>query len=178
MPGPAMDIFIGAFGATTALLVVGGAVALRWQRAKLRHSLMLASLERGVPASAGMMPLWIGSLRQGVSVLVLGLVLMLAGAVAVGGASKVPMPTAAQAMQQTAPPVVRPPPEFGPDGRPRPAPPPPETPAMQQWHQAQVARNFGFVGLVCGLLLVALGLVRVIFAGIERKFVKASGLAA
>ena len=173
MGGPVFNAFAAAFGATLALVICIGAVMLRSQRAKLRHSLLLAAMEKDItlPEST---PQWLASLRLGVSIVVIGVVMMLVGVAATGSADKVPMPPAS-AMVVAVPPTP-PVQEFGPDGRPRPSPPPPETPEMRQWHQAQDQKHLGLLGLVCGLLLSALGMVRVVFAWVERKYTRAAGL--
>lgn len=184
MPGPFFDVFAGAFGATTALVVCGGFMALRYQRAKFRHSLMMTAMERGatLPATT---PLWLASMRQGVSILVIGATLFLVGGAGVGHADKVPMP--AGAMSAPVPPPEEPPAlpsdavkgpatDFGPRARHHPAPPPPEAPAMREWHQAQDTKRAGIIGVVSGLLLSGLGLVRVIFAFVERSYTRAAGL--
>ncbi len=75
----APELLAGSFGATAALVLVGGAVLLRWQKNRQQYAYMQAALEKGITQFPGSQPFWLLSLRQGVTVLSLGLALMLVG---------------------------------------------------------------------------------------------------
>jgi hypothetical protein len=88
------EAFAGGFGAAAAIVLIGGGVLLRWQRNRLQFNLMQSAIERGVTAPLpGAAPLWLLSLRQGVSILMLGVGLLIAGYVTWTAAKGVPMPT-------------------------------------------------------------------------------------
>jgi hypothetical protein len=133
------EAFAGGFGAAAAIVLIGGGVLLRWQRNRLQFNLMQSAIERGVTAPLpGAAPLWLLSLRQGVSILMLGMGLLIAGYVAWSAAKAVampmPMPAATQpvaGMMGQARQFRPPPPPMGdqgppddgqgpPQGRPRP----------------------------------------------------------
>ena len=57
----------------------------------------------------------------------------------------------------------------GPD-RDAPLPPPPVDPVMERWHQAQAERAVGLTGMACGFILGVMGLSRLLFARVERKY--------
>jgi hypothetical protein len=72
---------------------------------------------------------------------------------------------------------------FGPGGGPPGAgfqgpgadrPPPgdqmPPDPSMQRWHRAQVQESVGLLAMGCGVILALLGIVRMIIAGVERRY--------
>ncbi|HEX4343141.1 MAG TPA: hypothetical protein VH255_07105 [Verrucomicrobiae bacterium] len=185
MMGPVGPAFAAGFGALAALLLIGGAVLLRWQRTRLQFSLMQTALEKGTTPLLGNVPLWLLSLRQGAMIFVLGAGLIVVGGGLHGIADKVAEPTAAEfaqaRLQQPGPPDgnegQRPPMERGGEMR-RPGPPegrlgpPPrdEPPAIQQWHRAQDQKAVGTLAIASGFILVLLGFVRVIFAFAERKY--------
>ena len=77
------DAFGSAFGfglgITTAILIVGGYLVLRWQRDRQQYLLVQAAIERGLSRLPVAMPLWLVSMRQGAMVLALGIGLMIAG---------------------------------------------------------------------------------------------------
>jgi hypothetical protein len=164
-----------------ALLLIGGAVLLRWQRTRLQFSLMQSALERGTSPLLGGIPLWLLSFRQGTMILVLGAGLFLIGGGMRQASENVPMPTVAE-MAQMPPRPERPemadrdrrpgPPMRGGDEH-RPGLPPPrhdEPPAVELWHRAQDQHAVGTLALASGFILVLLGLVRVIFSFAERKY--------
>lgn len=93
VPAAMTDAFAGGFGAAAAIVLIGGAVLLRWQRNRLQFGLMQAAIEHGVAPLAGGPPLWLVSLRQGVMILVLGIGLVIAGWFACSAADRVEMPT-------------------------------------------------------------------------------------
>ncbi len=86
------DSLAVGFGVAAAVLLVGGSLLLRWQRARLRFALAKIALEKGTPLFPGAPPLWLMSLRQGIMLIALGIGLMAIGAVAVADAKKVPDP--------------------------------------------------------------------------------------
>lgn len=186
-PGPAVSAFAAAFGITAALLIVVGAIVLGAQRNRLRHALLMAALERGVSAFPGVPPLWLISLRRGVSTFVLGLALFLIGAAVQQAAMKVPQPP--QQIAATPPPAVEPPGAEAPEPPPGLAEPPPgpreqlgplgrrghqmltpPAPAMELWLRAQDHKAVGGFCEAVGVILVLLGFVRVIFAFAERRY--------
>jgi hypothetical protein len=184
--GPVGPAFAAGFGALAALLLIGGAVLLRWQRTRLQFSLMQTALEKGTTPLLGNVPLWLLSLRQGAMIFVLGAGLIVVGGGLHGIAAKVPEPTAAEfAQARPQPPTPpdgeegqRPPMEHGgemhragpPEGRFGPTPRNDEPPAIQQWHRAQDQKAVGTLAIASGFILVLLGFVRVIFAFAERKY--------
>jgi hypothetical protein len=188
--GPIGPAFAAGFGALAALVLIGGAVLLRWQRTRLQFSLMQTALEKGTTPLLGNVPLWLISFRQGTMILVLGVGLFLVGAGLRSAAEKVAMPTAAEMAQvqhgprmgegpegDRPPPPMRGgedhgqgPPPRGEERRPGPPPHNDEPPAVQLWHHAQDQRAVGTVGLGSGFILVLLGFVRVLFAFAERKY--------
>src|SRR3954454_8169355 len=96
------DAVAGGFGATAAIVLIGGGVLLRWQRNRLQFNLMQTAIERGVPPMPGAPPLWLLSLRQGVTIVVLGAGLMLTGWLAYQNAVGVPMPATVSTTTQPA----------------------------------------------------------------------------
>ena len=183
--GPIGPAFAAGFGAMGALLLIGGAVLLRWQRTRLQFSLMQSALEKGSSPLLGGIPLWLLSFRQGTMILVLGAGLFLIGGGLHKASENVPMPTAAELAQM--PPRPEPPgmedrdrppgPPMRPDEhRPGMQPPPrhDEPPVVEQWHRAQDQKAVGTLALASGFILVLLGLVRVIFAFAERKYAAAA----
>jgi len=125
------DAFAGGFGAAAAIVLIGGAVLLRWQRNRLQFALMQSAIERGVTPMAGGPPLWLLSLRQGVMILVLGVGLGVAGWFTQQEANRVEMPKIPGPATQPVAGMMRgfPPPRFddggpgdrpdGPDGPPQ-----------------------------------------------------------
>jgi hypothetical protein len=117
------DAFAGGFGAAAAIVMIGGAVLLRWQRNRLQFNLMQTAIERGVTPMQGAPPLWLLSLRQGVMILALGAGLLLAGWFVYQSAAAVAMPAVSTSSTQPAmmggPGGFRPPPpQMGDDGPP------------------------------------------------------------
>jgi hypothetical protein len=187
MMGPNGAAFAAGFGALGALLLIGGAVLLRWQRNRLQFALMQSAIERGTTPMLGTAPLWLLSLRQGVLILVLGIGLMVVGKALHDMGAQVEMPNVTIQMQGR-PPARQgppggdggfrrpPPPGEGPPGRagereagPEDGPPR-EPPAMEKWHRAQDEIAVGTVAMGSGFILVLLGLVRFVFAFAERKY--------
>ena len=88
-------VWISSLSVTAAIILAGGYVVLQMQRDRHRFQLALAALEQGVSNSSAGPPYWLASLRQGVAILVLGLGLMVVGAVAYRLASDIAPPSAA-----------------------------------------------------------------------------------
>ncbi len=84
------DSLAVGFGVATAILLVGGSLLLRWQRARLRFALAKIALEKGTPLFPGAPPLWLMSLRQGIMLVALGVGLMAVGRGRGGGCEKSP----------------------------------------------------------------------------------------
>jgi hypothetical protein len=185
------DSLAVGFGVAAAILLVGGSLVLRWQRARLRFALAKIALEKGTPLFPGAPPLWLMSLRQGIMLIALSVGLMAVGAVAVADANKVPDPP--DSIMNKVQPIPEPPrgadrPRFdGPPEEGAPGFPPPRQgrgpgagggprgvpapiPALERWHRAQEQRTLGMAGTGVGVILLLLGIVRTMFAGIERKY--------
>jgi len=126
--GTAGEVFAALFGVTAAVLLVGGWVALRWQRDRHQFTLAQRALERGVNAFPGGPPFWLVSLRQGLMVLTLGVGLIVVGWLAVAMAGNPEPPPAAFMPAQPPRPVEPldepgpPPRDFPRDARPEPRP--------------------------------------------------------
>ena len=169
-------VWISSLGVTAAIILAGGYVVLQMQRDRHRFQLALAALEHGVSNSPAGPPYWLTSLRQGVAILVLGLGLMVVGAVANHLASGIAPPSAAS-LAEVAAAAERPdelPPAPPREGKPHPPPPhhpkpPPPNPALEAWHQAQRQQAVGLITLAGGFLITLLGVVRTGFALAERK---------
>ena len=159
------DAVAGGFGVTAALLLVGGGILLRSQRARLNFALAQSALEKGLPpAAAGGLPAWLVSLRQALLVLAAGVGLAVAGGGLTFWSAHVPMPP-------TPPPppaAVEPPPIPG--AEPRPPHPPRPSNEQQRWDRAQDALALGLGGLAGGGVLALLGVVRIAFAVVERRY--------
>ncbi len=177
-------VWISSLGVTAAIILAGGYVWLQVMKERHQFQLMQTALERGIPSMVtSTTPSWFVSMRQAVAVFVLGVGLIVVGAVAWKIAANVPPPNPSElavptavaepAAEEPEPPVAPPPAPPAPPGKhkpphPRPKPPPPN-PALEQWHQAQQQQTVGLVVAGCGLLITLLGAVRMIFAGLERK---------
>ncbi len=162
MPHPILatigDALAGGFGATAALLLVGGGVLLRAQRARYAFTLAQAALAKGLPPAMAGPPAWLVSLRQSVLVLAAGIGLMVAGGGVAFWSAHVPPPPPSAAV------VVDPPvPLFG-----RPPPPRPD-PVRERWDRAQDALALALAGLASGGVLALLGVVRIAFVAVERR---------
>ncbi len=184
------EIAIAAFGITAAILLIGGAILLRYQRDRQHFLLMKAALDKGINSFPGMVPGWLISLRIGALCLILGLGLMGGGIAFYNAASFIDEPPVQSAV--SAPPGYRsagdtsdappppPPPRGNPgsrpdDGRPPPPGPPPprpgsQSPAMERWHLIQTQHTIGLIAICVGAILALLGLVRIAFARIERRY--------
>ncbi len=163
------DAAAGGFGVTAALLLLGGGIVLRLHRANLHFKLAQTAMDKGLPPIAiGGPPAWLVSLRQSVLVLAAGIGLALAGGGVTFWASHVPMPLG---MPTTAPAVEPPPPVAEGHGPPRPHDPPPRpSNAQRRWDQAQDALFLGLGGMAGGGVLALLGVVRIAFAVVEKRY--------
>jgi hypothetical protein len=97
IPGPPADGLSIGLG-VAAVVLVAGWVLTRWHRDQMRFTLMRTALERGVTRFPGIPPYWIVSLRQGVTLVALGIGLGVVGAAAWWMVRGVEMPTVEQAM--------------------------------------------------------------------------------
>jgi hypothetical protein len=198
--GMIWQIAIGSFGVAAAILLVGGWVLLRYQRDRQHFQLMQAALDRGVTSMPGMVAGWVVSLRQGFLALMLGLGLVGAGLALDRTADRIePAPVLPTTTAPARPMDDRPfPPPPGPmgrreggdpmrdgppgmrDGPPRDGqrmgmpdgPPPPRwNPAMERWQSVKTQKQAGLVTMCAGGILALLGLVRIAFSRLERKYV-------
>jgi hypothetical protein len=198
MHGPMLatvgEVFFGILGGALALLIIGGGLLLMWQRMRLGHRLMQSAIERGITSFPGVPPVWLISMRQGVTTLALGVALAGFGAVVFGAADRVPMPANGPAMTQPAamedqPGDRMPPPPDGPDshddmrpmrdhpmdmGPGRRLGPPRMNPAMENWHRAEDRKAVSTIAMGGGFILILLGMVRFLFSFAERKYAKAT----
>jgi hypothetical protein len=173
------EVAAGSFGVAAALLLVGGSILLRYQRDRHHFILTQAALEKGLTALPNGLPVWVVSLRQGILVMVLGIGLLAAGAGTCILATTLPGPPAAATRPVRLPPgydnvTAQPQPAPArPDG---PAGPPPEgphfmpNPEMDHWQRMQNIQLGGVVTLAVGGIVFLLGLVRILFAGAEKKY--------
>jgi len=186
--GAAPEAFAAAFGAASAILLVGGYILLRWQRDRQQFLLMHKAMERGINALAGGPPFWVVSLRQGLMILTLGVGLLVVGWVAVITVPEGlempqgwqgPMPPMQPGMNGPDRPDDQDRQNFRPDQRPpgprrppisdRPVPMP-QNPAMERWHRAQDQRMVGLLAIGSGIILILLGIVRTSLAAVERRY--------
>jgi hypothetical protein len=165
-----VDVFAGALGATTALLLIGGTLYLRGQRNRQQFILMQAALEKGITSFPGQPPFWLLSLRQGVTTIILGIALMIVGAGAWAVGHSVEQPTAAINKEPPPPPQFDGPPD-GPEGR---RLPPPRNPIIEQWQRAQMEETLGQIAVGCGIILLLLGVARTGFSRTERRYADGS----
>ncbi len=182
--GQVVDFVGGSLG-VAAILLVAGWVALRWQQDRHRFRLMQTALEKGITRFPDSPPYWLLSLRQGLTMVALGIAMAVVGGGAFWLGRQTPMPADAMTAgpQQFAPeemPDRRPAPrpdvgrgDDGPDRRPEPGPrrrPPTPSPQIERWHQAQAQQTAGLVSVGIGIILLFVGVVRVLFAQAERQY--------
>jgi hypothetical protein len=188
--GQVADFLGGSLG-IAAILLVAGWLALRWQQDRHRFRLMQTALEKGITRFPDSPPYWLVSMRQGLTMLALGIALAAVGGGAFWLGKQTPMPDMAKIFtgpQQFGPedapdrrPVPRRDDEYsadGPDRRPdrRPEPPGPGrrppvmNPEMERWHQAQAQQTVGLVSAGIGVILLFVGVIRVVFAQAERQY--------
>jgi len=189
--GQVVDFLGGSLG-VAAILLVGGWIVLRWQQDRHRFRLMQTALEKGITRFPDSPPYWLVSMRQGLTMLALGIALTVVGGGAFWLGHQTPIPDAALM-------IVRPQ-QFGPEGmadrrpwprddmerningpdrlsdrRPEPGPgpgrrPPIPSPQIERWHQAQAEQTAGLVSVGIGIILLFVGVIRVFFAQAERQF--------
>jgi hypothetical protein len=173
--------FAAGFGIAAAVLALGGLILVRLRRDRYHFDLMRTALEQGLSSIPNSIPFWLASLRQGIMILTLGLALLAVGGIGFGLTTGVPMPDGA-AVERKAPPPPESEPatpaKSGKDGQyPRSVHETkrPPDPALERWHRAQRQESVSLVVMGCGAVLVPLGLVRIGFARVERRYSAASG---
>jgi hypothetical protein len=164
-----VDVFAGSLGATAALLMVGGTIFLRGQRNRQQFAIMQAALEKGITSFPGQPPFWLLSLRQGVTTITLGIALIVVGAGAWAVGHGVEQPTALLASEPPPPPP--PDPRAGPEAR----RPPPRNPIIERYQRAQMEETLGQIAVGCGIILLLLGIARTAFARTERRYADTTG---
>src|SRR5260370_34587421 len=118
---PPLAEILGDSLGIAAVLLVGGWLAIRWQQDRHRFQLMRTALEKGITRFPDAPPFWLLSMRQGVTMLALGVALALVGGGAFWGGRQTPMPAAGslQFQPRPPPPIERPArtphPDFRPD---------------------------------------------------------------
>lgn len=167
--GPAGDAFVGGFGAATAILVVAGPMALRWQKNRQQFVLIQAALEKGVtPPWPQVPPSWVLSLRQGLVTVALGVGLMVTGGTALSFTRGLEPPVlASQTLEPSPSPLAHLEPRPTPD--PQHHPPAPD-PALEEWHRLQAVSSLGLFSSAAGFVLLLVGIVRALFARVERRY--------
>ena len=169
--------FFSALGVTSAVMLVGGYLALRWRRDREQFVLLQTALEQGLTEFPNTPPYWLVSIRQAALILTLGLLLVAIGSVLQRSAGQVPMPDvdelgAISALEPAEPPP--PPPDDRPPGGHRGPPhhprPPRPYPALERWHRAQTQDSLGLLCVAAGTILAGLGAVRGAFAMVERRY--------
>ena len=99
----AWEVASGSFGIAAAVLLVGGAILLRYQRDRHHFLLAKAALEKGVALMPNGLPAWMASMRQGILAAVLGIGLLASGG-ALGVASHMLPETPSATMEPNMPP--------------------------------------------------------------------------
>jgi hypothetical protein len=160
-----------AFGITAALIIAGGWVFLQYRRDQLHYKVVTLALDRGLQALPGSVPAWIRSLRQGILILLLGVGLLGAGIVfyaAAGWVDEMP----ANPRVEVPPTPAGAPTTAGASMPPHPAPPPPNLP---RWERMERLKLIGLVAMCTGGILILLGIARIAFARIERRYLPEPG---
>jgi hypothetical protein len=167
------------FSIAAAVLVVGGAIFLRFQRDRYHFLLMKAALEKGITAFPESVPAWLISMRIGVIALALGLGLACTGLllyVSADALDKLPASVARQASDVPLPPGYAAAPAPQPPEENRQLPPPRDelrprpNPEMERWIRIQTQRAAGIVAASIGGILTLLGIVRILFARLEKRY--------
>ena len=168
-------VFVSSFGVTAAILVIGGYILLQWQRNRHRYELMRAALEKGITAFPDRSPYWLLSLRQGAAILALGVGLLVVGGVGYAMVHGVQPPdvsiaqSSMTAIDKELSSPRGPEEKLNPPRPDRPKPPMPN-PVLERWHRAENQKTAGLVTMGCGFVLMLLGIVRIGFARVERKY--------
>jgi hypothetical protein len=158
------NIAIAAFGVTAAILLIGGAIVLRFARDRHHFLLMRAALEKGAPAFPEIIPPWLVSMRVGALTLALGAGVLISGIIV------------CEPIQITSNPPLLPNPNQVPAATFPPAPPPPGV--MERLNREQAQHLIGLIAICVGGILTLLGIVRITFARIERRYAVESGSSA
>lgn len=162
---PISDLLGGGLGVAAVVLVLGW-LALGWQRNRHRFLLMQAALEKGINRFPDAPPFWLVSLRQGVTILALGVALGSVGAGSWWLGHDVPMPAVTSTASTEPAAEEPPPPDPGPrDHRPH---PPAPNPQADRWHRAQSEVILGLASIGIGIILSFVGVVRIVFARVEQ----------
>ena len=172
-----MEWLFGAIAILIVIMIVGGTVLLRWQRNRYRFELMKAAMAQGMTRFPSDVPYWLASLREALMVLTVGVGLMLVGGAAIrlhvapgpNGPNRVNTTRPAEEMR---PVEQRPrPEEFRRDERMRPGDErPPFDPEGPRIQRQEAIQSLGMVAMACGAILTLLGIVRTIFAGVEKRY--------
>jgi hypothetical protein len=177
----ASHIFAASFGVAAAVLAVGGLILVRLRRDRYHFDLMRTALEQGLSAIPSSVPFWLASLRQGVMILTLGLALLAVGGVGYSLSSNVQAPDwptierASSSLPASLPEASVKPGRDSPHGPPFREVRPPPNPAKERWDRAQRQESVSLIVLACGAILMPLGLVRIGFARVERRYSVDSG---
>jgi len=163
-----VNFLLGSFGIVAALLLIGGSIALSWQKNRQRYELMRRALESGAPLPKGP-PLWLASRRQALSILALGIGLLVSGSGAWWLGSGVAFPTASVSTA-VAPTPEPAPPLLAEHGDRRPPHPPAPNPELERYHSARERLAVGQTAVGCGVILAILGIIRLGFTATERRF--------
>lgn len=178
----ANHIFAASFGVIAAVLAVGGLILVRLRRDRYHFDLMRTALEQGLSTIPNSVPFWLVSLRQGIMILTLGLALLLVGGIGYRLTTGIQVPDLASLARAPSSlpaslPEASPKPGRGSPHAPpfREIRPPPPNPAKERWDRAQRQQTVSLIVMGCGAILVPLGLVRIGFARVERRYSAGSG---
>lgn len=158
--GPAGEVALGVGGAAAAILLLGGPIVLRAQRQRQQFLLAKAAIERGavLPLES---PAWLQSMRAAILTLTLGLALLVTGVSACWLGSGATMPSATTRPGEIAALQI--------PGFPQVRPPRPD-PVDERWHEARAEKTIGLTAIGCGVILSMLGIARLGFARVERRY--------
>jgi len=168
----AWDNFTTGFGVAAAILAVGGVVFLRFQRSRHEFALMRAALEKGISDYPGGLPAWVVSAREGLMMLTLGVALSGLGVAAWLMADKelrlAPVAASQAAATMPAQMLAGPKPRDDrgrllPEGR-------LYSEVRNRWERSRYLEMAGQIMTGSGIILIALGIVRLVFARVERKY--------
>jgi len=168
------QIFGTALGITMGLIIAGGWIFLQYRRDQMHYKLLTVALDRGLPALPGRVPAWIRSMWQGVLIMLLGVGVLAAGVLLQAESGSVGRsPVLAD---HSPPPVVRPPATGRAEGVVQPPPPPappgnPPGPDMPRLERMERLRLIGLINMCAGGVLILLGIARMGFARLERRYI-------